>query len=204
MISYLTIGTILGLSAGLSPGPLQTLVISETLSYSTRAGIKVAAAPIFTDIPIILLTVFVLSKLSGFQTVLGIISIIGGVVVFMMGLDSLRFRGTRIDAEKARSRSLAKGILVNMLSPHPYLFWISVGTPRIIQAWDQSFFSAAAFILSFFILLIGSKMMLAVLAGRSRKILSGAGYIYTMKFLGLLLMVLSLFLFKEGFVLLNV
>ncbi|MBT4876955.1 MAG: LysE family translocator, partial [Desulfobacula sp.] len=46
MIHYLTIGMVLGLSAGLAPGPLLTLVISETLLHDIRAGIKVAMAPL--------------------------------------------------------------------------------------------------------------------------------------------------------------
>ncbi len=44
----------LGLSGGLTPGPLLTLVVSETLKYGTQAGIKVSLAPLLTDTPIIL------------------------------------------------------------------------------------------------------------------------------------------------------
>ena len=48
MLHFLTLGTVLGLSAGLAPGPLLTLVISETLQHDIRAGIKVAVAPFIT------------------------------------------------------------------------------------------------------------------------------------------------------------
>ena len=34
-------GLVVGLSAGASPGPLLSLVISETLNHGTRAGTKV-------------------------------------------------------------------------------------------------------------------------------------------------------------------
>jgi threonine/homoserine/homoserine lactone efflux protein len=78
MISYLTIGTLLGLSAGFTPGPLLTLVISETLQHDAKAGVKVALAPIATDLPIIILTVFILGRLSNFQAILGAISLAGG------------------------------------------------------------------------------------------------------------------------------
>ena len=46
MINFLTIGTILGLSAGFAPGPLLALVISETLQHDIKSGVKVALAPI--------------------------------------------------------------------------------------------------------------------------------------------------------------
>jgi hypothetical protein len=51
MIHFLTIGIILGLSAGFAPGPLLTLVISETLQHNINSGVKVALAPIITDLP---------------------------------------------------------------------------------------------------------------------------------------------------------
>ena len=73
MVNFLAMGSILGLSAGFAPGPLLTLVISETLQHDIRAGVKVALAPIVTDLPIIMLTLFILVKLSGFYKVLGII-----------------------------------------------------------------------------------------------------------------------------------
>ncbi len=71
MIPILIIGTVLGLSAGFAPGPLLTLVISETLQSEIRSGVKVALAPIITDVPIIVLTLFILSKLSNFHNILG-------------------------------------------------------------------------------------------------------------------------------------
>lgn len=83
---FLGLGALLGLSAGLSPGPLTTLVISETLLYNIRAGVKVALAPLITDLPIIVLSVLILSQLSGFQNILGVIALVGGLVVLFMGL----------------------------------------------------------------------------------------------------------------------
>lgn len=203
MIHYLIIGTILGLSAGFAPGPLLTLVVSETISHDIKAGIKVALAPLITDVPIVIMTVYILSNLSGFNNILGVISLVGGVMVFMMGIQGIREQGVTLDIKKARSRSLAKGILVNILSPHPYLFWLSVGAPTMTRAKDLNIFAAIAFVASFYFLLITSKIMLAVLVGKSKKILTGRVYVYTMKFLGLALCVLALFLFKDGFRLLG-
>ena len=62
MINYLLSGALLSLSAGFSPRPLLTLVISEPLQHSARASVKVALAPILTDLPIISLTLFALEN----------------------------------------------------------------------------------------------------------------------------------------------
>lgn len=204
MIHYFSIGVLLGLSAGLAPGPLLTLVFSETLKHGAKAGIKVAMAPLVTDLPIIVLTIFILSTLSGFNWILGIVSLVGGVLVMVMGVQGMRTRGAEVEIDKAASRSLLKGALVNALSPHPYLFWLSVGGPTMTRAGEQGIGAAASFIISFYLLLVGSKVVLAVLAGKSRAVLKGKVYLYTMKVLGLLLCVLACFLFLDGFRLLGV
>ena len=111
MIHYLTMGTVLGLSAGFSPGPLLTLVISETLQHDIRSGVKVALAPIITDLPIIILTLFILSKLSSFHNILGLISVIGGCVILWMGCEGLRTKALQVNARETRPKSLAKGVV---------------------------------------------------------------------------------------------
>jgi threonine/homoserine/homoserine lactone efflux protein len=198
MIPFLTAGIILGFSAGIAPGPLLALVIAETLQHHLKAGIKVAFAPIITDLPIVFVTISVLARLSDFKAVLGLISICGGFFISYLGFQCIRTSGITISGEGMREASLKKGIIANFLSPHPYLFWLSVGAPMTIRAMDQTVFAAAAFIGSFYILLVGSKVAIAVMVSRSRSFLAGKAYIFTMRMLGLILVILAGFLFYDG------
>lgn len=204
MLYFLTVGTVLGLSAGLAPGPLLTLVISETLKHDIKSGIKVALAPIITDLPIIILTLFLLSKFSNFHSILGIISIAGGLFILTIGYESIRTKGIEPGIQEAEPRSLTKGILANVLNPHPYLFWISVGAPTMTKAMSLNISALLAFIISFYIFLVGSKILLAILTGKSKSFLSGKVYIYIMRFLGLVLCVLAFALFYDGLKLLGI
>lgn len=204
MVNFLVIGTILGLSAGFAPGPLLTLVISETLQHDVKSGIKVALAPILTDLPIIILTFFILVELSNFHNILGIISLTGGLLVLFMGCESIRTKGVELNLQETGPKSLTKGILVNALNPHPYIFWFSVGAPTMAKAMSQNIISAVAFIGSFYALLVGSKILLAILVGKSKSFLVGSVYIYTMRFLGLILLILAAVLFRDGLKLLGV
>ena len=95
--------------------------------------------------------------------------------------------------------SLRKGILVNALSPHPYLFWFTVGTPTTMKALMHGPGSAFSFIVSFYGMLVGSKMLLAILTGKSRAFLQGKAYIMVMRFLGVILLLFALVLFRDGF-----
>jgi threonine/homoserine/homoserine lactone efflux protein len=204
MITFLVTGSILGLSAGFAPGPLLVLVISETLQHDLKAGMKVALAPVLTDLPIIIFSLLVLVKLSRFHNILAIISILGAFFILYLGIKNIKIKGVHIDKETSPQRSLQKGILVNALSPHPYLFWLTVGGPTTIKAMDLGLLTACAFVLCFYILLVGSKIILALLVGRSRSYLQGNTYIYTMRMLGLVLILLAGFLFQDGLHLLRV
>ncbi len=195
---YLTVGMMLGLSAGVAPGPLLTLVVSETLRRDVAAGIRVALAPMVTDLPIILLSVFVLAGLSHSQNVLGLVSLAGACFLILTGLESLRCKGADAPRLEAGPGSLAKGILANALSPHPYLFWISVGAPLMTRALHKDIFAPAAFLAGFYVCLIGSKITVALLVGRSKSFLRGKAYIRTMRVLGLVLIALAAFLFRDG------
>ena len=79
MLSALLVGVMFGLSAGFAPGPLLTLVITQTLQHNTKEGVKVAAAPVMTDVPIVLISFFILNELSTLGPTLGIIAAVGGL-----------------------------------------------------------------------------------------------------------------------------
>ncbi len=203
MTHFLLIGIVLGLSAGFAPGPLMTLIISETLQHGPRAGIKVALAPVVTDIPIIAVTLLVFAHLSDFHSIAGIISLAGGCFILFMGYRSLRTAGTVAEAHVDEPRSLAKGVFANLLSPHPYLFWLTVGAPTVTAALTVNLLAAAAFITGFYVCLLGSKVAIALLVGRSRSFLRGRAFAFVSRSLGLLLCLLSLVLFRDGFRLLG-
>lgn len=203
MFQFLGIGILLGLSAGIAPGPLLMLVISETLRNGTRAGITVALAPVITDLPIIAVSLLVLTRLAGYGPLLGGVSLIGSLFLCYTGYQTLRVTPVDLTLPGSENRSLAKGILTNLLSPHPYLFWITVGTPLVYRSLERGPASLAAFLGGFYLCLVGSKVALAIGVGRSRTLLRGRLYLYSMRLLGLLLLLFGLLLLRDGISLLR-
>jgi len=94
--------------------------------------------------------------------------------------------------------------MVNALSPHPYLFWLTVGGPMILKGWKTSPAAAVLFVVGFTGCLVGSKVALAVLAGRSVHRLSGRTLQNLMRALGLLLLLFAALLLVDGLRLLGV
>ncbi len=198
MFTFLSAGIVLGLSAGFSPGPLMTLVICQTIRHGVREGIKVAVAPLVTDLPIILAATVLLTRLAGYHLLLGMISIIGGLFVTLLAWQSFRTVAVESHSGETIPRSLGKVVMVNLLSPYPYLFWLTVDAHMIVKVWVAGPYRAGVFVAGFIICLVGTKIIIAIAAGRSRRFLGGRGYVAIMRLLGLLLLVFAMLLMKDG------
>ncbi len=200
IIDYLIKGALLGGAAGFSPGPLTVLVIAETLRHGLRSGLQVSIAPILTDIPIILAVMLVLDRALRYPPVYGAVSLVGGLFLVWLGWGSIRTHGLEIDATVLPRHSIRKGIAINLLNPHPYVFWTSVGTPIIWVALGTSWTHAAAFLGAFFFSIVGAKALLAKIVDGSRAFLKSTAYLWIMRILGLLLIVFAATLLKDGLV----
>lgn len=198
MIELLIAGITLGLYAGFSPGPLLVLLISQTLKHGYKEGVKVAFAPLITDLPIIIISLLFLSLVAGYSSILGIISICGGLYLLYLAYKSFKTKVLAEDIEAEKPKSLQKGVTLNFLNPAPYLFWITIGGPLIITAYIGNALSPLLFIVSFYALLVGSKIALAYAAGKSREFLTGKLYSYIMRILGVVLVIFALYFFNQG------
>ena len=203
MFSALVTGIILGLTAGLTPGPLLTLVIAQTLQYGFREGVLIATAPLITDVPIILVSLFTLAKLANFEPILGLVALVGSLYIFYLAYETLRTGPVGVSKSEPAAKSLRKGAIINALNPHPYLFWATVGAPLILRAERSESLAPWLFVGSFYLFLIGSKVGIALIVGKFRAFLSDKPYIYIMRTLALLLAGLAIFLFCDAFVLMS-
>ncbi len=164
---FVFLGLSLGLSAGVAPGPLLALVIQRSLQNGLASGLRVALAPLLTDVPIVLLAVGLVGRLP--EQYLDGLLLVGGLFVIGLGVDGFRQAGLEWTAQPTTAgRDLWHGMLVNFLNPHPYLFWAAVGAPTMVRAWRLQPGYAVAFIGGFYLMLVGSKIVLAVLFSRAR------------------------------------
>lgn len=180
MLSYFVLGAGIGMVAGLSPGPVLMLVVSETLRGGWARGTAVALGPLLADGPIIVVAVLVLAQLPPW--LVPALSLLGGVFLIYLGLTSiLASRRLQPATTTKAGAGLLKGFLARALSPNPYLFWLLVGGPLLVQGTaDQS----AAFLLGYYVTIVGSNVALALALGRyvgrlservSRGLLLGSG-----------------------------
>ena len=198
-LAYFLQGAALGFTAAISPGPFQTYLITETLSGGWRRGMPVTFAPLITDLPIILLSLFLLNQLP--ENFLRIISLAGGVFVLYLAWriwGSWR-QGTDITEPDTSSSkgSLRRGAIANLLTPGPYLFWALVSGPILLSALRQSIAAGAAFLIGFYGIMILSLMGIVLIFHQARRL--GPRVVHILLLVSLVVLIIfGMILLKQG------
>jgi len=197
-LGFLFSGIIFGLAAGVSPGPLIALVFSETIKYGKKEGFKIAFAPLITDLPIVLFVLLILSRLTKYDLVVGIITLFGAVYLIYLGVENLRVKINKFEVKLEKKGALKRGIIANFLSPHPYLFWLFIGGPMILKSLNIHIFATILFILGFYSLLVGSKIGITLILDKFKSFTKNKYYIYIIRTLGITLILFALIFLKQG------
>jgi threonine/homoserine/homoserine lactone efflux protein len=198
VLTFFLLGAGIGLVAGISPGPVLTLVVTETLKGGWPRGAAVAAGPLLADGPIILISITLFAHLP--PEVLPAISIVGGIFLLYLAvttaLSARHAALPRVDSRSSARGGLLTGLLARGLSPHPYLFWFLVGGPALLQAQQLGWPAVAAFLVGYYATIVGSNVGLALALHRWMRLLSQRVY-------RAMLLLASLILAGFGFALLG-
>ena len=193
-----TTGLLLGAPSGLAPGPMLLLIISETLRHGKRAGVKVACIPLLTDAPIVLASGLLFTQITNMNTLLGVISIIGSIFLLHIGIKSLLAANSEYLDYTPRPLLLREIMIANLTNPNPYLFWFTVGAPIMVRSFQHNLSKGLSFLVSFYLGMVGIKLILAIATGDSRDFLQGFLYRSTMQLLSLMLICFAIYLMLDG------
>ncbi|MDX2140966.1 MAG: LysE family transporter [Chloroflexota bacterium] len=161
MIELLSRAIGYGVTATILPGPIQTYIINSALAHGWRKSIALVATPLIADIPIMFVVIFVLTSLREFPPeLLSAIRIVSGIVILYVAWGAFRAwqQGATMggnvatgDASTSSRAILRQGIVMNILSPGPYIFWPTLHGPLVIDALKQSPAVAALYIAAFYL-----------------------------------------------------
>lgn len=163
---------LIGISAGISPGPLSIFILSEAAAGRYFHSLGAALSPLISDGPIACAAFLFLALLPDTDLVYAILYGCGGIYLFYLSCHTAM---TETSSEKKKSgggihHSVLKGAFVNLLNPNPYIFWLTVGGPSVSQLAQKSAGAAGMYVLLFYLGLIGTKggVALAGIAGSKR------------------------------------
>jgi threonine/homoserine/homoserine lactone efflux protein len=171
VIPLLLQGAGLGLTACISPGPLLVYLITQSLSGGWKRGAIVAFAPLISDAPIIIAILLLLNRLP--PLFLRLISIAGGIFIFYLAWGL--WQKWRMDEQfipdigSTVNLNLGRAVLMNYLSPGPYMFWTLVNGPLLLRALHQSILHGIVFLVSFYSIFIGGMLVLAGIFAQARR-----------------------------------
>ncbi len=169
---FLTQGFAMGLYAALQPGPFQTYILSETLRRGWRKSLPMAFAPLVSDLPPVLLTLLVLSRMP--QGVLDGLRIAGGLLMLTLARGAFRSFTTQTEetvaVEASPAKSLFSAAAINILSPSVYLFWTTIGAPIVLDGWQISPLHGLSFIIGMYSVFIPSLVALIILFGQTGRL----------------------------------
>ena len=199
LVLNLTIaGITLGIVEGIKPGPLLTVVIKETLAGGFKAGMRAASAPIFTDGPLILVSVILAGWIATQPMMLFIISLIGALFLTRMGIECFSLDPpTRDYDESELPESFKRGILTNLLNPNVYAFWFLVGGPLMASSVNKEPLAPFSYAIAFLVTIVLVKMTIAYFFSKTKGNISVSKYRLSLKLCGLAMLIFAMsFVYK--------
>lgn len=170
MLSTILIATVLGIFAGAAPGPYTTMVAATGLERGFRPALRLALAPLVTDVPPLVLTALVLERLN--PLALTLLGISGGVLLAMLGVRFVRRHAfAQASHLEAGSVTFWHVSLTGLTSPAPWLFWLIVGSPLMLRSWGRSWTEGVAFVAIIFLTNMTTASSLAWAASHGRNVL---------------------------------
>ena len=194
ILSLALAGALLGVVEGIKPGPLLTMVIRETLSGGLRAGIWTAAAPVFTDGPLIVLSLVAAAWIATQTSVLLAITVAGAVFLAYMGIECFSLELPDVASHDAPPKaSFLRGITTNLLNPGVYVFWFLIGGPLMASAVNQELLAPVAYALTFLGTIILTKVCIAYIISKSSQGITPQTYRKLLSVCGVVMLCFSLY-----------
>lgn len=175
MLRALILGSLIGFLSAAVPGPFSALVAAAALKEGFWGGVRIAVVPLLTEAVVLVATTLVISRLP--EGALRWLGLLGAVLLVYLAWRTWReaHHDEPSETETApKARSTVEALLLAILSPAPWVFWLFVGSPILMSAWRESWAQAALFVGSFLLWLVGVHIGVAALAAHGRRKLSPA------------------------------
>ena len=176
-VFFLMQGMTLGLSATSTPGPFQAFLLAQTSRLGIRRTLPLCFAPLASDGPIVVLVLVILTHLP--SVFLRLLQVAGGLFMLYLARGMwIAFRKIKPAATMpTQSKTFFEAVLLNFISPWPYICWGTVTGPMFLEALSHSVGSGISFIVGFYSILIGGFLVFVVLAGKALTMQKNAGKI---------------------------
>jgi len=173
MFQYLIIGITYAFAAVVQPGPFQVFLLNQVLSKGWKRTLPAAFGPLISDIPVIIITLFLLNNFP--HKIIPLIQAAGGFFLLWLAYNSyktwMNYSSDIIDLHSGQT-TLMKAVIVNLLNPNPYVGWSLILGPLFLKGWNQTPANGIILVASFYITLVSGMIATIVIFGTTGKLSS--------------------------------
>ncbi len=141
---------IISFSGAVSPGPVTAATLAASTKYK-HAGILVSTGHALVEFPLIIIILLGASKFLKTPAVQIPVGLLGGIVLFTMGIGLFKDCLKNIDYqsdEKLNYRPIRAGALLSLSNPYLIVWWATIGLNLIMEHELPNIFEIAAFMIA--------------------------------------------------------
>ena len=190
-ISAIVLGAGFGINGAVSPGPMQTLLISESLLNGLRSSWRVAISSLVTD-PIAL-TVALFFFASAPDWCVAVIAFAGALVLSRIAWSELQTKTEDFEFHKKQPISFLQIWITNLTNPNLWIYSFTVNGTLISEFWRKGGLSLTlVYLITAYSVMIGCNLTIGGVVGAAKTLFNVKGLVYINRFLGIVLFLLAL------------
>lgn len=142
---------LVALSGALMPGPVLTLVVSQSPRYGARTGPLVIAGHAILELALLMGLVVGLGAVLANETVQGVVALVGGIMLIVMGgtmLLAVVRRRVHLDGASGAAplpRPVLAGALTSLANPYWVIWWATIGLAYLTKSYAAGVIGVTAF-----------------------------------------------------------
>lgn len=186
-LATIGLGVGFGFNGSVSPGPLQNLLISETLSHGFRSSWRVAIAPLVTDPIALIIAILTLTSIPNWTYAL--IAFVGATILLRIAWGQLCTKAEDFELQHKPRRSFFEIWSVNITNPNLWIYSFTVNGVFLREFWEKDGPGLViAYLLSFFVTLVGCNLSTAGIVAMLKKAFNPKGLVFVNRILGIALL----------------
>ncbi|MGI6401566.1 MAG: LysE family translocator [Thermoguttaceae bacterium] len=166
-LSAIAYGVLFGFQDSISPGPLQTLIISESLSHGMRSSWRAAIVPTVSDPVALAVAIFFVSRAS--DAFLAAIAIFGAAILCRIAWSELTTTDKDFGFQTRPRLSFMTIWFTNIFNPNLWIFSFTINAIQI-NHYNKNFGLgvAALYFTTFLVVMCATNLTIAFIISRNR------------------------------------
>lgn len=198
---------IVGFSGAMMPGPVMTLLVTESARRGFIAGPLVTIGHVVLELAMVVALYFGLGDVLKQNSVAGVIGLLGGLFLLWMGIGIVRSvasgqvsfsASTQKTGERREGNPVIAGVLTSVANPYWLLWWATVGAASLITFRSFGWAGLVAFYLGHTLADWVWNSLVAFVVATGRRLMTDRIYRGILVACGVFLILLSFYFVTSG------